>query len=226
MAAVKKINDRTVLIQSDRLGGIQASILADEAVNRAQFLVGANTTGDNSHSGTETFSGPIASTSTTQSSSTTTGAVVTAGGIGVVKNATIGGSLVAQAAIVSKHTGVAINTTGAGTLAVVTSGVVAGLITSTSAAAVTVTLDSVANMIAAFAAVGVTIGAGTLLEFYVDNSAGANTVTVAVDGGATLAVTTPAITGGATLTVTTANVVGKFGIYITTPTAGKLLRLY
>lgn len=41
-----------------------------------------------------------------------------------------------------------------------------------------------------------------------------------------MAVTTPAITGGALLTVSTANVIGKFGIYITTPTAGKLLRLY
>ena len=77
-------------------------------------------------------------------------------------------------------------------------------------------------MITAFAAVGVTIGAGTLLTFIVDNSAGANTVTVAVDAGTTLAVTTPAITGGATLTVSTANVIGIFGIYITSATAANV----
>lgn len=231
MEFLNKQDGRALLPFVLRIAGVKAAINPDEALTRGQLEVAGTgvpvvLANIGAISSAIASTNTIATTNTTQSSSTTTGSIKTAGGIGVVKNATVGGSLVAQAAIVSKHTGVAINTTGAGTLAVVNSGVIAGLITSTSAAPVTVTLDSVANMITAFAAVGVTIGAGTLLEFYVDNSAGSSTVTVAVDAGTTLAVTTPVITGGATLTVSTANVVGNFGIYITTPTAGKLLRLY
>jgi hypothetical protein len=141
-------------------------------------------------------------------------------------NTTTSGQLTGSAGILQKHTGVAINTTGAGTLAVVTSGVLAGLITSTSAAGVTVTLDSVANMITAFTAAGkVAPAAGSWYDFAIDNSAGANTVTLAVDAGATIAVVTPAITGGATLTVSTANVIGTFRLYFKSTTAAKLFRL-
>lgn len=186
---------------------------------------------DSLSTGTEAV--PLITTDATQSTSSTTGSIIGAGGLGIAKNAFIGGneSVTGQfttgAGILENHTPIAINTTGAGTLAVVTSGVIAGAITSTSAAGVTLTLDSAANMIAAFLAAGKPIpAAGSMYKFIVDNSAGANTVTVAVDSGATLAVTTPAITGGATLTVSTANVVGVFGLYFTSATVGKLLRLY
>lgn len=138
---------------------------------------------------------------------------------------TLNGLVVTGKSLVQNHTGIAIATTAAGTLAVVTSGLVAGLITSTSAAAVTLTLDSVANIITAFATAGVTIVAGTNLQFLVDNTAGANTITVAVDSGATIAVCTPAITGGATLTVSTANAIALFNLYIATTTTGKLSRI-
>jgi len=147
-------------------------------------------------------------------------------------NSTIGGSesitgqLTTATGVLNKHTGVAINTTAAGTLAVVTSGVIAGLITSTSAAAVTLTLDSVANMITAFTAAGKPApAAGSWYDFAVDNTAGANTVTVAVDAGATIAVVTPVITGGATLTVSTANDIGFFRLFFTSATAAKIYRL-
>ena len=62
-----------------------------------------------------------------------------------------------------------------------------------------------------------------VFDFFVDNSAGANTVTVAVNTGIT--VNTPAITGGATLTVSTANAVGQFRLVFTSATAAKLLRI-
>lgn len=150
----------------------------------------------------------------------------------VADDATVSGELSVTGQVTSgkgvlvKHTGVAINTTAAGTLAVVTSGVLAGLITSTSAAPVTVTLDSVANMIAAFTAAGRPApAAGSWYDFAIDNSAGANTVTLAVDAGATIAVVTPAITGGATLTVSTANAIGFFRLYFTSATAAKLYRI-
>lgn len=171
------------------------------------------------------FAGQIASTATTQSSSTTTGAIVSTGGLGIAENATIGGLLVKKQSSPEALTGVAINSTAAGTLTVVKSGLVAGLITSTSAADVTITLDSVANIITAFATAGVTLSTGSRIEFLVDNSQGANTVTVAVDAGTTIAVATPAITGGATLTVSTANKIGLFSLYLTSATTGILSRI-
>lgn len=143
-----------------------------------------------------------------------------AGGNAFTGNQTFAGQIGVGTGILVDPTGVAIATTGAGTLAVVTSGVVAGLITTTSAAAVLLTLDSAAVMLAALGAT-----AGSYWEFFVDNTAGANTVTVAVDSGATVAVITPAITGGATLTVSTANAIAKFGIYFSTATTAKLLRI-
>lgn len=141
-------------------------------------------------------------------------------------NFSLGGNFAINKAFAQNHTAIPIATTALATLPTVTSGVVGGLISSTSAAAVTITLDSAANIIAGFAAVGLNIGTGTLITFLVDNSAGANTITLAVDGGATIAVTTPAITGGSTLTVLTANAIAQFGIYFNSATTAKLLRMY
>jgi hypothetical protein len=93
-----------------------------------------------------------------------------------------------------------------------------GYITSTSAAAVSLTLPDATSFATAIGAV-----AGTIFDFYVDNSAGANTVTVIVGSGIT--VNTPAITGGATLTVSTANAVGWFRLVFTSATAAKILRI-
>jgi hypothetical protein len=93
-----------------------------------------------------------------------------------------------------------------------------GVITSTSAAAVAATLPT-ATAIASL------IGAsrGTMIEFAVDNSAGANTVTVTVGSG----ITAPAgaVTGGNTLTVTTTHKVGLFQLYFTSATAAVIYRL-
>ena len=129
-----------------RVGNFNDAVQADEGTtyrqvftNSNQTFSGANTysgantfSGNNTFSGTtQTFSSTIRSTGTTQSTNSGTGAINTAGGIGVAKNATIGGILVTSHVSAQNHTGVAINTTAAGTLAVVTSGVVAGLITST-----------------------------------------------------------------------------------------------
>jgi len=210
------------------------AIFADEAVSKNQLDLATTTTiqaannaftGNNTHSGTETFSGTINSTGTTDSSSTTTGDIKTAGGLGVVKNAQIGGQFVAKKNIVNVLTPykAAVDTTAGWTLTEVKTALVAGAFKTTSAATVTLTLDSVANIITSFATAGVTLGAGSVVEFIVDNTAGANTV--AVDGGATIAVATPVITGGATLTVSTANKVGKFQLYIYSSTAAILSRL-
>lgn len=93
-----------------------------------------------------------------------------------------------------------------------------GLITSTSASAVTATLPTATALAAEIGAVQ-----GTIFDFVVDNSAGANTVTVAVNTGITVG--TQVITGGNTLTVSTANVVGYFRLIFTSDTAAILRRI-
>lgn len=184
-------------------------------------------TGANTHSGTETFSGAIVSSLTTDSTSSVTGAIKTAGGLGVAKNATIGGHFVTSKSVVQNHTPytAAVDTTAGWTLAEVKTGMVAGVIKTTSAAAVTLILDSVANIITAYATAGITLTTGSNIQFYVDNTTGANTVTVQVDGGATIAVATPVITGGATLTLSTANKVGLYNLYLQSATVGILSRV-
>jgi len=96
--------------------------------------------------------------------------------------------------------------------------ILSGHITSTSAAAVSITTPTAT-------AIGALIGAvrGTSFDFMIDNSAGANTVTLVLDGSIT--VNTPAITGGAALTVSTANSIGTFRLIFTSPTAAKIFRL-
>lgn len=93
-----------------------------------------------------------------------------------------------------------------------------GVITSTSAAAVTATLDTAANIAAYFS-----LSAGSHIDFTVDNSAGANTVTVALGTG----ITAPAgaVTGGNTLTVSTVNKVGVFRLFYTDATNAVIFRL-
>ncbi len=93
-----------------------------------------------------------------------------------------------------------------------------GYITSTSAAAVSLTLPTATLLAAEIGAV-----AGTSFEFIVDNTAGANTVTILVGAGITAA--TPVITGGATLTVSVANAIGIFRIVFSSATVAKLYRI-
>jgi hypothetical protein len=222
---IKKGNNRSEIgPDANRLGNILPATLVDEAINLRQFTVDSvnhTYSGNNTSSGTETF------TNTTESTSSTTGSVKTAGGLGVVKNLTIGGQAVFSKNIIQNHTPytAGTDTTAGWTLTEVKTGLVAGCIKTTSAAAVTLTLDSVANIITAFATAGVTLGAGSIIQFIVDNTSGANTVTVAVDSGATIAIATPVLTGGATLTLSTANKVGVYQLYIYSATAGILSRL-
>jgi hypothetical protein len=156
---------------------------------------------------------------------------VAANGAKVLDVATTGlgvtGQLAVTKNVVLNHTPykAATDTTAGWTLTEVKTGLVAGTIKTTSAAAVTLILDSVANIITAFATAGVTLTTGSNIQFFVDNTTGANTVTVQVDGGATIAVATPVITGGATLTVSTANKVGLFNLYLQSATVGILSRV-
>jgi hypothetical protein len=132
----------------------------------------------------------------------------------------VSGQLTTATGVLYKHTGVAVNTTALATLATVQAGVVAGLMTSSSMVPVTVTLPSATVLATALGA-----ETGSWYDFAIDNSSGANTVTLAVDTGATIAVITPAITGGATLTVSVVNTIGTFRLYFTSSTSARVIRL-
>ncbi len=91
---------------------------------------------------------------------------------------TFSGPVVSQNGFIVDHiTTQAINATGTATAAQVA----AGYITSTSAAATTITLPT-------GTALGAAVGAtqGTVLDLFIDNTAGANTVTIAVNTNAIL----------------------------------------
>ncbi len=95
-----------------------------------------------------------------------------------------------------------------------------GLLTSTSAAATTMTLPT-----ATLLGTQLKASQGTSFKFYVDNTAGANTVTVAVGSGIVAAA--PVITGGATLTVAASATqgIGIFEIVFSSATAAVLYRI-
>ena len=120
-----------------------------------------------------TFNGPVRSQNGFQtiSISPTTGAVTVTSTLGVTTSVT---NLTATNLVFTDQnhpTTAAINATGTATAAQVAT----GYITSTSAAATTITLPTGTDL-------GAAIGAtrGTVLELYVDNTAGASTVTMAV----------------------------------------------
>lgn len=123
-------------------------------------------------------------------------------------------SVTAGSVIVRRPSPVAINATATATV----DQLLSGYITSTSAAATTITTPTATALAAALNAVQ-----GTSFDFMIDNSAGANTVTLALDSS--IAVVTPAITGGATLTVSTANAIGTFRVVFTSNTTAKIFRI-
>lgn len=94
-----------------------------------------------------------------------------------------------------------------------------GHITSTSAAAVSLTMPTVASLVTQMGAV-----AGDCFQFVINNSAGANTITLDLTGSGMVTGTSP-ITGGATLTVSTANVIGVFELVFTSGTAAVIRRV-
>jgi hypothetical protein len=127
----------------------------------------------------------------------------------------ITGNLKTTTTIVTKRTGVAINADATATAA----NIMGGLITSTSGAATAITLPSVADLVTASGA-----AQGTTIDFVVDNSAGANTVTVAVGVG----MTASGFPATNTLTVPASATVGIAGFRIAfmSGTAATLTRIF
>jgi hypothetical protein len=161
-----------------------------------------------------TFNGPVRSQNGFQtiSISPTTGAVTVTSTLGVTTSVT---NLTATNLVFTDQnhpTTAAINATGTATAAQVAT----GYITSTSAAATTITLPTGTDL-------GTAIGAtrGTVLELYVDNTAGASTVTMAVATNGILS-TAAADTAGSfgDLTIAAgATGIGRFTIMFSSATA-------
>jgi hypothetical protein len=133
----------------------------------------------------QTFTGLTATTATID------GAVITGAGTSNVLTLPIS---------VTSHVPVAINATATATAAQVAS----GYITSTSAAATTITLPTGTLLGAALGAVQ-----GTVHDLYIDNTAGANTVTIAVAVNGILSALAAAEAGGSGLLTVPAGVTGQ-----------------
>lgn len=117
--------------------------------------------------------------------------------------------------VVTRTSATAINSTGTATDTAIRK----GLITSTSAAATSITLPSATALGTAFHAVK-----GTSIEFIVDNTAGANTVTIIPGAGTTA---TAILTGGNTMTIAASSTIGVavFRITFISATAAVISRI-
>ena len=115
-----------------------------------------------------------------------------------------------------RTTATAINATATATAA----NIKGGLITSTSALATSITLPTATLLGTALNATK-----GTSFDFIVDNTAGANTVTIVVGVGIVAAA--PVITGGATLTVAASATqgIGIFRVVFSSAEAAVLFRI-
>jgi hypothetical protein len=161
-----------------------------------------------------TFNGPVRSENGFQTISTnaTTGAVTVTSTLGVTTSVT---NLTATNLVFTDQnhpTTAAINATATASAA----DVATGYITSTSAAATTITLPT-------GTALGAAIGAvrGTVLDLFVDNTAGASTVTMAVNTNAVLssaAADTPGSFGDLTI-ASGATGIARFTIMFSSATA-------
>lgn len=98
--------------------------------------------------------------------------------------------------------------------------VIIGRITSTSAAAVTITLPTATALATALSAVR-----GTRFQFMIDNSAGANTVTLDLTGTG-ITTGTVIITGQNSLSISVANSIALFELCFTSTTTAIIRRLY
>lgn len=144
--------------------------------------------------------------------------VDTSGNTVVPGTLTVTGVTTFNSGNVAKHTASAINVTGTATAAQVAT----GYITSTSAAAVTITLPTGTLLGAALGA-----SAGTTFTLLIDNTAGANTVTIAVATNGILsdAATTTAASFGQLTVASGATGLGEFRLMFSSATAYAFTRV-
>lgn len=134
----------------------------------------------------------------------------------VISEQLAGQGIIFNNAITRKNTLSAIDATAVATAAEVAGGV----ITSTSVAATTITLPDTTAL--RLQLLGLLSGPGSFFDFFIDNSAGANTVTLVEGAGMT---TASALTGGNDLTIA-AGEVANFRVYFKTATTSNLARIF
>lgn len=139
------------------------------------------TTGNNTHSGTETFSNATGVTTDTLTARSASFVTI-------------------NRALAQGHTTAAINSTATATAAQVAT----GYITSISGAATTITLPTGTLLGAALGATQ-----GTIHDLYIDNTAGANTVTIAVAVNGILSALASAVAASAGLLTVPSGVTGQ-----------------
>lgn len=169
---------------SHALNGIEADDLTTVAQITALINAGLTVTilaSNNAFTGINTFSNPTGVTTDT----------ITANAASFIST---------TRALVQKRTTAAINSTATATAAQV----VTGYITSTSAAATTITLPTGTLLGAALGA-----SQGTTHELYIDNTAGANTVTIAVAANGILSALAAAVAASAGLLTVPNGVTGQ-----------------
>ena len=127
-------------------------------------------------------------------------------------NTEVTGKLV-TGVVTENHTASAINATATATAAQLAT----GLVTSTSASATSITFPTATSLLTAIEG-----AVGTEFTLIVDNSAGANTVTMIAS--ATITAATAVVTGGATLTIAS-GATGIFKIYFPSLTTAKVYRV-
>lgn len=137
--------------------------------------------------------------------------------VDTVADQTVAGAKTFSSAIQENHVPVAINSTGTATAAQVKS----GYITSTSAAATTITMPTGTLLGTALNA-----AQGTKLDLYVDNTAGANTVTMAVAVNGILSAAAAAVAASFGLLTVPSGVTGlaRFTLIFSSATAYTITR--
>lgn len=186
-----------------------------EDLEQTAFPLRGNTAGDNTleyFNGTAWVAFPFDVTAADLVATTVTSPTVATNSI---TEATANENITLEKNTILRRDATAVDVTATTTAAAIAG----GLITSTSAAAVALTLPTATDLATEIAAVQ-----GTSVDFIVDNSAGANTVTVTVNTGI-VAIAGPVITGGATLTVASGTA-GQFRIYFISATAAKIARVF
>lgn len=138
---------------------------------------------------------------------------LTVGGATEVETLQVNSTSIFDRRVTFNHVASVMNTTATATAAQIST----GYITSTSAAAVAITFPTAASL---FSQVGAAVGGS--FELYVDNSAGANTITMTPS--ATITAATAVVTGGDTLTIAS-GATGIFKIYFPSATTAKVYRI-
>lgn len=220
---MKKLTETAVDIarSNGKIGALTGQQTVQDALNANNTASGSNpfaTLADVDGTGANITPATIVTTGSITSGTTvtaTTGVITDS-----ITEKTAGKGITLLKNTVQKRTLAALNSTGIVTAAMVNN----GGITSTSAAGVTATLDAIATIVTQTGAT-----AGTSVDFVIDNTGGASTVTLAVSAGIVVAKQTSsgdsAVDQLLTVAASSTIGVGVFRLYFQSTSAAVLFRV-